>query len=722
LIKVSDELRALLNSGSVPLPKIKIKVGSYIFGYDDETCSEHPIENNNILSVNIHYMGALDDYPLGTANSSYVEVELWDVESGVVFSGKELKLYVGYEINSVIEWVNAGTFFPEKPSRSGKITSFTAYDRMKNLTSIYIPSFNKNTNHSIAEYLTDIANQFGFVFKAAEQLLAQTKINSDLFIPSTKDESTGEDVISGYSAQNCIAYLAGAAGCNAMFNRNDELQLYSFSKAYFDDDEQYEVSDDNTDNPSVSEFNQVIQFVSCNNGETNLITSENNTNQTGVSIENPLIKTKDHLDSVYSSLSETDDPFSYRVISLNYLTGDITLECFDVIRYSDIDNDTYQFPLMSLNFVYDGGITCLMCSFGKTFAETQNEVSTIQSITAEVSKLKTVSEIISQRVEEQQNILSRTQGGHALLVDLKFNTTTKKYYVGNDEATTLVVSENPAVATQSEPNDWSTGRVIKIDYNGITVSATGIAGPYKDFALYYSESKSKYLINADDISVGTLQGIEAILDKGTIGGFTIGTWKDSSGKQHEGLKKTFKTGNGYTTFAIDGTSGSTTANYLMQIFASDVQGNAASGEYSYAVDNDGSIECLDLYVKGKLVRAGECLWSGAYYMSASQTVSLSKPVSEQTTGIELVFAPYKNGAIVNNNWVHFQICKEFIAYNAPSGNRFIMVEGNFENIATKVLYISDYEITGSSNNTAKGTANGITYNNGSFVLTSVWGI
>ena len=116
MIKVSDELRALLNSGSVPLPKIKIKVGSYIFGYDDETCSEHPIENNNILSVNIHYMGALDDYPLGTANSSYVEVELWDVESGVVFSGKELKLYVGYEINSVIEWVNAGTFFPEKPA------------------------------------------------------------------------------------------------------------------------------------------------------------------------------------------------------------------------------------------------------------------------------------------------------------------------------------------------------------------------------------------------------------------------------------------------------------------------------------------------------------------------------------------------------------------------------------------------------------------------------
>ncbi len=382
MIKVSDKLRALLNSGSAPAPKIKIKTGAYIFGYDDETDSSHPVEQNNILSLQLHYVGASDDYPLGCANSNYIDAELWNIDSDVIFQGREAKVYIGYEVGGIVEWVNAGTFFPEKPARSGQITSFTAYDRMKTLTDLYIPSLNENSEHTILAYLADIANQFGFYFKSASFPLLTTKLKTSLFTSSTADDETGKIKYIGNTVQDTIAYLAGAAGCNAMFNRNDELQLYQFSKA------DYELTDDNTNNPSISEVDNHICFISNDNDKRVLISPKSSDDwkgSTGISIENLLIETQAHLDSVFSEISERSEPFSYRVISLEHLTGDITLECFDVVEYTDVNGNNYKLPVMKLDYIYDGGLICNISSVGKTEAEAQNEPSTLDAMNSKIS-------------------------------------------------------------------------------------------------------------------------------------------------------------------------------------------------------------------------------------------------------------------------------------------------------------------------------------------------
>lgn len=117
------------------------------------------------------------------------------------------------------------------------------------------------------------------------------------------------------------------------------------------------------------------------------------------------------------------------------------------------------------------------------------------------------------------------------------------------------------------------------------------------------------------------------------------------------------------------------------------------------------------------------LWSGAYYMNASQTASLSELVSKQLTGILLVFSAYSDSTAQNYNWNSFFVSKKHVISHAGAGCTFVMCGSNFGNMCTKYLYISDDKIVGNDNNTASGTAtSGITFNNSTFVLRYVIGV
>lgn len=121
---------------------------------------------------------------------------------------------------------------------------------------------------------------------------------------------------------------------------------------------------------------------------------------------------------------------------------------------------------------------------------------------------------------------------------------------------------------------------------------------------------------------------------------------------------------------------------------------------------------------------GTVLWSGGLNMQASHTVSLSEPVSAQTSGIVLVFSRYSGSTVQNYHYNHFFVHKAFVAANPGVGSQFLMTtDGTLSVVASKYLYISDDKITGNDNNIATGTGtSGITYNNGGFVLRYVIGV
>lgn len=109
-------------------------------------------------------------------------------------------------------------------------------------------------------------------------------------------------------------------------------------------------------------------------------------------------------------------------------------------------------------------------------------------------------------------------------------------------------------------------------------------------------------------------------------------------------------------------------------------------------------------------------------MTSGHAPNLSPPVSNQNTGILLVFCPYVDGVATEDEFICKFVSKTQIE-NAPGAKyNFHLVSSNFAKIGMKQLTIYDSQIIGSDINDDSGTANGVTYNNKYWVLRRVLGV
>lgn len=107
-------------------------------------------------------------------------------------------------------------------------------------------------------------------------------------------------------------------------------------------------------------------------------------------------------------------------------------------------------------------------------------------------------------------------------------------------------------------------------------------------------------------------------------------------------------------------------------------------------------------------------------------ITLDKPISEQPTGIVLVFSLYRDGKVEDVSITsHFKSRVE-IQYLMPYGKHtFLMaINSNLSVFGSKYVTITDDSISGFSGNTASGTASGssITFDNSKFILRYVIGV
>lgn len=118
------------------------------------------------------------------------------------------------------------------------------------------------------------------------------------------------------------------------------------------------------------------------------------------------------------------------------------------------------------------------------------------------------------------------------------------------------------------------------------------------------------------------------------------------------------------------------------------------------------------------------LWTGSYYMSDTQTATLSEAISKQPNGIVLVWSYYLSGAADNSNFQIEYIPKQFVASFPGKGISKFMTNGTMSVAASKYVYISDTTLKGHANNDdAAGAKNsGITSTPKNWVLRQVIGV
>lgn len=150
---------------------------------------------------------------------------------------------------------------------------------------------------------------------------------------------------------------------------------------------------------------------------------------------------------------------------------------------------------------------------------------------------------------------------------------------------------------------------------------------------------------------------------------------------------------------------------------------------AFAVDWDGNVKAKgDIYVNcdadssgGKKIGENKVLWSGAWFMNGDQKATLSEKVSEQLTGIVLVWSYYTNGAAQEYGWNTFFVPKIMVQLKLGVGYDIPLRRTKNAAFGTKYVYVNDNSIVGHADNVATGTANNVPYKNNQWVLRYVFG-
>ncbi len=97
---------------------------------------------------------------------------------------------------------------------------------------------------------------------------------------------------------------------------------------------------------------------------------------------------------------------------------------------------------------------------------------------------------------------------------------------------------------------------------------------------------------------------------------------------------------------------------------------------------------------------GTILWSGVYYMTETQTATLSRNLSTCPTGIVLHWQAYENGSAANNSHVYSFVPK---AHPAGEGMLCPMAAANFAYVGSKYVYVYNNRVVGNTHNDNRQT-------------------
>ena len=157
-------------------------------------------------------------------------------------------------------------------------------------------------------------------------------------------------------------------------------------------------------------------------------------------------------------------------------------------------------------------------------------------------------------------------------------------------------------------------------------------------------------------------------------------------------------------------------------------GEATWSEYKDRVDfKKATIKGKDI-ISDIVYGDNQVLWDPGegkgYYMIASHTINLSQKVSEQKSGIVLVWQAYSNGAVQIYDFNFTFIPKWQVSVNSSRGVSSFLTNGSGAKIGTKYVYVYDDKIVGNNANGNGATKRdtGITTTNNYWVLTKVIGV
>lgn len=313
------------------------------------------------------------------------------------------------------------------------------------------------------------------------------------------------------------------------------------------------------------------------------------------------------------------------------------------------------------------------------------------------------------------------------------------------DGTSLSITGNGKFAGEITATSGKIGKYrISSSYliTGSGSSCTGMGGDKAFWAGSDDSSKAPFRVGYNGklwASNATISGIINSTD-GSIGGWKIssnkllafknGTYYDSNYKETYDAE--------YSITLLSGKNEIPTITTSCEYYPDDedwkyetiISPTEIKCEESYIASDSNGVEIrnstvyssngITFYNGVKIDGLAKVLWEGADYMNGSQTALLDEKVSNQFSGIVLVWSGYNTSTHqASNSDVHTQfISKWCVAEMNGAGHTFVDPYRHID----KYFYVYNDKIVGNSVNGTNGTEGGITYDNSHCVLRAVIGV
>lgn len=356
---------------------------------------------------------------LGSAVSAKIELTVAKIDE--LFENTEISVEIGLKLQGgAYEYVPVGIFTAEHPTNDENSTTFTAYDRMIKTTGIYISDLSYPAK--------------------AKDVLNEISVQCGVLIDTSGIDVVIEKRPEGYTCREMIGYIASLVGGFACVNRIGTIIIKWYEQTDFKLDLSRIMAFEKT------ESNYHLDYLTANIDNSNSYTAGGGT--LGVTFDNPFM-TSSGLEDVYNKIKG----FTYREVELK-APADIRLDVWDIITAA-VNGVEYSVPVMNIVYEYDGGMSMIVKSFGKTEVETSTDFKgpTSKAVERMYSELITTKELVAKKVDAEW---------------VKANTVTSEKVI-SIEADILSIKNN---YLQTNEADIKYATIEKLD---------GVEGKFEDF-------------------------------------------------------------------------------------------------------------------------------------------------------------------------------------------------------------------------------------------------
>lgn len=462
------------------------------------TIRDNIYTNADIINITIEDVQPSDGFSIGSAVSKSLELTL--STNNTIYSNSIVKVEIGLNVGSKIEYVLMGYFNIDDIEKTDYSIKLTCFDNMIKFEKPYFSKLGKTA--SLKNIVNELSQITGVEFTGS---LPSYNLNK----------------LEGFTCREVLGFISSLCAGNAYITRDGKFTINTLKTI------DYSITDENYIDLKTEENIYKIGAVTCKINEKELTKGTLSNSSMEVTFENPWVN-----DSILTDIYNKLKSIEYVGYSMKW-QGDLSLDVGDIISLTDHKGVKRNIPILSQKFNYNGGLTSEIGAKGESknkneFNSTGNLSNKVNRVVtellivnealinkADIEELKAVNATIDNLLAENVTITGKLTAIEGEFGTLKANvgvidklTVTHTAQINELEANKASITQLEAVSAKIGTVEAEVGKIQtlvngnlsseNIQAGGITSDKLTIANGFITNAMIANLDVSK--INAGDIS------------------------------------------------------------------------------------------------------------------------------------------------------------------------------------------------------------------------------